>query len=112
MSAPAAPAAGPDAPDEPVGPPLIVLGLGFASLVASLALAVSSGTQVHVGGYILGALVPILVIGAFRRLDLTRRKSPYYVARGAVRLMILGLAVGAVLAAVLHVWPIATELAK
>jgi hypothetical protein len=110
MTAPAAPPGG--APEQAVGPPLVILALGFASLLASFALAVASGTKAHWSGYVLGGLVPILVIGAFRRLDLARRKSPYYVARSFVRVAILVLMIGAVLAAVLHLWPIATELAQ
>jgi hypothetical protein len=97
---------------DPVGPPVVFLILGFASMLASLALGVVGGRQAHVGGYVLGALFPILIIGVFRRLDLARRRSPYYVPQGLVGLLVTVLGVGAVALAAVHIWAIATDLAS
>ena len=97
---------------DPVGPPVVFLILGFASVVASAALALVGGRQAHIGGYILGSLVPILIIGVFRRLDLARRRSPFYVPQSLVSLIVPVLAVAAVALAAVHIWAIATELAS
>ena len=95
-----------------VGPPLLLVGLGFASVIASLPLIALDGIPTHILGYLTGALIPILVIGLVRRVDLARRRSPYYVPSNALRPALLVLAVAAIVAALLHVWPIATELAS
>ncbi|HRW36273.1 MAG: hypothetical protein KDB04_03595 [Acidimicrobiales bacterium] len=95
-----------------VGPPMLIVGLGFASAVASLALVVTDALALHVAGYLVGSVVPILVVGLARRIDLDRRRSPYYQPNGLFRMGLLALAVAAVVAAALHVWPIATELAS
>ncbi len=95
-----------------IGPPVLLLLLAFASVLVSLPLIVLDGAPAHVVGYVTGALVPILLIGFFRRVDLDRRRSPGYRARGFVRPTLAVLAVSAVVAAGLHVWPIATELAS
>ena len=97
---------------QQVGPPMLILGLGFASALASLALAGADDVAVHVAGYLIGAMVPILVVGISRRIDLDRRRSPYYAANGLFRLGLGVLAVVAMVAALLHIWPIATELAS
>ena len=91
---------------------MLILGLGFASALASLVLVPSDQRNVHVAGYLIGALIPILVVGFARRSDLDRRRSPYYQANGLFRLGLVALAVIALLAAALHVWPIATDLAS
>lgn len=94
-----------------VGPPLLLAGLGFASVLVSLPLIGLDGIPAHVIGYVTGSLIPILVIGFVRRIDLARRASPYYEAHRLLRPALAVLAVIALLAAVAHVWPIATELA-
>lgn len=94
-----------------VGPPMLILGLGFASALASLPLMASDELSVHVVGYLVGAMVPILVIGIARRIDLDRRRSPHYQANGIFQVGLVVLAVVAMVAALLNVWPIATELA-
>lgn len=97
---------------EAVGPPLLILGLGFVSVLVSLLLVGAEGIPTHVVGYTIGGLVPILLIGIVRRTDLGRRRSPRYVARGFFSPALLALAVCAMIAAGLHIWPIATELAS
>lgn len=95
-----------------VGPPLLFVALGFASVLVSLPLVSVEGVPAHVVGYVTGALIPILMIGIVRRVDLDRRRSPYYVPRGFLRPALVVLAIAAVLAAGVHVWSIATELAS
>lgn len=97
---------------SPVGPPLLLVALGYASILASLPLLTANGIPVHVVGYVTGALIPIMMIGFVRRVDLARRRSPYYVPKGWLRPALVVLAVAAIVAAGLHVWPIATELAS
>ncbi|MBX3312766.1 MAG: hypothetical protein KF906_00470 [Actinobacteria bacterium] len=95
-----------------VGPPILLLGLGFASVLVSVPLIPADSNLLHVLGYVTGALVPILVIGLVRRSDIERRRSPFY---EPVRLFAPALAVLAVLAVIaagLHVWPVATGLAS
>lgn len=98
--------------DVTVGPPLVILALGFASVLVSLPLIVSEGVVPHVLGYVTGGLVPILVIGLVRRIDLDRRRSPDYRSVGFLRPALAALAVLALIAALLHIWPLATELAS
>ena len=97
---------------EKVGPPLLILGLGYASVLVSLPLIAFGSIPAHVVGYVTGALIPILVIGFVRRIDLDRRRSAYYQASRFLSPAIAVLGVAAVVAAGLHVWPIATELAS
>lgn len=104
----AAPKAGP----AKVGPPLLLVALGYASVLVSLPLIAVDGVPAHVIGYVTGALIPILIIGIVRRVDLDRRRSPYYVPRGLLRPALVTLAAVALVAALLHIWPIATELAS
>ncbi len=100
------------AASAPTGPPLLILVLGFASVLASLPLLSAEGIPIHVLGYVTGALIPILVVGLVRRIDLERRRNPRYLPRSFVRPALAVLAVAALVAAGLHVWPIATELAR
>lgn len=85
---------------------------GYASVAASLTLLGADGIPAHVVGYIAGALVPILVLGVVRRVDLERRRNPSYVASSIFPPLLVLLAVLALVAAGLHIWPIATELAS
>lgn len=94
------------------GPPLLLVALGYVSVLVSLPLIGFDGIGTHVVGYVTGALIPILIIGLVRRVDLKRRRSPYYVANKLLRPALVVLAVLAIVAAGLHVWPIATELAS
>jgi len=95
-----------------VGPPLLLVALGYVSVLASLPLLSADGIPAHIVGYVAGALIPILLIGFVRRVDLSRRRSPYYVPKAWLQPAIVVLAVLAIVAAGLHVWPIATELAS
>lgn len=104
--------AAPATDTSPVGPPLLLVALGYASVLVSLPLIVVDGIPAHVIGYITGVLIPILLIGIVRRVDLSRRRSPYYVARSLLQPALVALAAAALVAAALHVWPIATELAS
>ncbi len=93
-----------------VGPPLLLVALGYASVLASLPLIGADGIVAQAVGYVTGALIPILVIGLVRRVDLGRRRSPYYVPKTWLQSALVVLAVLAIVAAGLAVWPIATEL--
>lgn len=95
-----------------VGPPLLLVALGFASVLVSLPLITLEGIPSHVVGYVTGALIPIFIIGLVRRVDLARRRSPYYVPKAVLQPALVVLAIAAVVAAGLAVWPIATELAS
>lgn len=95
-----------------VGPPLLILGLGFASVLVSLPLIAFDSIPPHAVGYVTGSVIPVLVIGLVRRIDLDRRRSPYYVAKRIFPPAMVALALAAIVAAGLHVWPIATELAS
>lgn len=101
-----------EAVPRPVGPPLLILALGFASILGSLPLLAADGIPAHALGYVAGSLIPILVVGVVRRADLDRRRSPHYVGRGVVAPALVVLAIAGLVAAALHVWPIATELAS
>lgn len=95
-----------------VGPPLLLVALGFASVLISLPLISFDGIPTHAVGYVTGSVIPILVIGFVRRIDLDRRRSPYYQPNKLLQPALVVLAVAAIVAAGLHVWPIATELAS
>lgn len=97
---------------DTVGPPLLILALGFLSVIVSLPLVAATGKASHVVGYLVGALVPIVVIGLARRSDLDRRRSIGYRSVGFFRPALAVLAVLAIVAAGLHIWPLATELAS
>ncbi|MCB0971852.1 MAG: hypothetical protein KDA97_10135 [Acidimicrobiales bacterium] len=91
---------------------MLLLGLGYLSVLVSLPLVLMDGIPSHLLGYGTGSLIPILVIGFVRRVDLDRRQSPFYEANRLMGPAIAVLAVVALVAAGLHVWPIATELAS
>lgn len=96
-----------------VGPPLLILALGFASVAAGVLLAVTGTTTIdHLIGYMVGSVIPLLIIGVFRRTDLQRRRSPYYVDSTLVRPALVVLAAAALVLAALNIWPIATDLAS
>ena len=94
------------------GPPVVFLLLGLLSVLASIFLLVHGGFAANVLGYVLASVLPILSVGLFRHFDLDRRISPYYVPSQLVRYLIpIVLALG-LIAAVLHTWSIATEIAS
>src|SRR3954468_1593951 len=71
---------------DPVGPPMVILGAGFALGAASILLLLAGGGSVlHLVGYLTGSVIPVLLIGVFRRSDLDRRRSPYYASNRFVR---------------------------
>lgn len=94
-----------------VGPPLLILALGFASVAVSLPLLSAEGITPHVVGYLTGGLLPILVVGLVRRIDLDRRRNHRYEAKALLSPALVVLLVAAMVMAGLHIWPIATELA-
>lgn len=94
-----------------MGPPLLILGLGFAAVAVSLPLVSADGITAHAVGYLIGGLLPILVVGLVRRIDLDRRRNHRYQAKGYLPLALVVLLVAAMVTAGLHIWPIATELA-
>lgn len=91
---------------------MLVLALGYLSLLVSMVLVPLEAVAAHVLGYVTGSLVPILVTGVARRIDLDRRRSPYYTPHRLFGPALVVLAVLAVAAAGLHVWPLATGLAS
>jgi hypothetical protein len=91
---------------------MLTLALGFAAVLVSLPLIALEGVPTHVAGYLIGSLVPILVLGFVRRSDLERRQNPRYAPNRLYGPAIGVLAVAAVVVAGLHVWPIATEWAS
>lgn len=95
-----------------VGPPILLLVGALASLLVSFLLVPSNGIPLHVVGYVTGALVPILLVGLIRRVDLGRRRSAHYLASPLVQPGEAVVLVGSLAAALLHMWPIATELAR
>lgn len=99
------------AADARTGPPLLVLALGYLSVAASIPSIGGDGIPLHVVGYVIGGLLPILVVGLVRRIDLDRRRSAGYRPQALVGPALVLLAVVGVAAAGLHIWPIATELA-
>jgi hypothetical protein len=94
------------------GPPLTILLLGFASVIASFGLLSVGGTNAHIIGYLVGSVTPLLLIGFFRRTDLARRRNPYYVPSRFVRPGLILLAISTMILAGAHVWPIATDVAS
>lgn len=95
-----------------VGPPIPLLAAALASLLVSILLVPSDGIALHVVGYATGALVPILLVGLIRRVDLDRRRSAHYLASPLVQPGQAVVLVGSLVVALLHMWPIATELAR
>ena len=97
---------------DAVGPPLLILGLGYASVAVGLVLVSAEGVGAHLVGYVTGSLLPILVVGIVRQSDLDRRRSPRYQPRSILRPAMGVLVLAALVVAALHVWPIATEWAS
>lgn len=105
-------AAGSPTPTETVGPPLLLLGVGYLCVAVGLLQVGADGVGRHLLGYVVGAVVPILLVGIVRHTDLDRRRSPHYAGSTLLRPGLILLAVAALVVAALHVWPIATEWAS
>lgn len=95
----------------PAGPPLAIVVAGFVAVLAASPLLLADGSGLHALGYLLGAVVPIALVGVARRVDVGRRRSSRYRPRRAFAVGLGLLALAASASAGLHVWPIATELA-
>lgn len=104
--------AAPRTSPETVGPPLLLLGIGYLCVAVGLLQVGADGVGRHLLGYVVGAVVPILLVGIVRHTDLDRRRSPNYAGRALLRPGLVLLVVAALVVAALHVWPIATEWAS
>jgi len=105
---------GPAEPVVPtVGPPLVILLVGVLCVVLSIALLVAdAGAAGNIAGYLLAALGPILAVGLFRKSDLTRRISPYYVPVDLISFLVPAMLVLGTIAVIAHTWQIANRVAS
>ncbi|HMJ75800.1 MAG TPA: hypothetical protein VK507_07500 [Iamia sp.] len=94
------------------GPPVLVLVLAGLCVVTSAALVPLDDLGTHVLGYVAASVLAIVLVGLFRRFDLTRRLAPGYRARPGVGRLVTVLLLAAFAVAAVHVWAIATELAS
>ena len=94
-----------------IGPPIVFLAVAGLSVAASAALLVSEEVRADVARYVLGAMLPSLCGGVFRRADLARRSEPGYVARPLVEKAMPFLLLIAIVVTALHTWAIATDIA-
>lgn len=95
-----------------IGPPIPLLVLALAAVGLSAALLGLHGLAAHGTGYVLGSVVTILLVGMFHRIDLQRRKLPWYLPRGALSRYAGVIAALGVIISAFHTWSIATQLAK
>ena len=94
------------------GPPVLFLLTAALCVVAGAALAPLDDFGAHVLGYVAASVLAIVLVGLFRRVDLTRRLAPGYHARAGVGRIVTVLLLAAFAVAAVHVWAIATELAS
>ena len=94
------------------GPPVLILALAALCVATSGVLITQDAMTAHVLGYVVASILAILLVGMFRRFDLSRRREPGYRPQPNVgRLATVVLLAGFVVAG-FHVWSIATELAS
>ena len=94
------------------GPPVLILALAALCVVTAAALITQDDMTAHVLGYVVASVLAIVLVGIFRRFDLSRRRAPGYHPRpGVGRVATVVLLAGFVVAG-FHVWSIATELAS
>ena len=88
-----------------------LVGAGVAQLAAALLFAVP-GTQKHLGGYALAALISATLVASFWLFDTRARTSRSYVERPILRHASAALLVSGIALAALHVWFYASEIAR
>jgi hypothetical protein len=94
------------------GPPVMILALAALCVATAAALVPQDEMVAHVLGYVVASVLAIVLVGIFRRFDLSRRRAPGYHPRpGVGRLATVVLLAGFVVAG-FHVWSIATEWAS
>jgi UPF0716 family protein affecting phage T7 exclusion len=101
-----------DAGIDGVRPPASLLVVAACCVGASAALLALPGLLTHVVGYVLGSVVAIALVGLYRRTDVQRRQHALYLPRASLTRYAGVIAALGVVAAALHTWSIATELAK
>lgn len=96
------------------GPPFMFLGLAALCVAVGGALIPTPQAELgaHVIGYLTATVLAIVLVGLFRRFDLSRRLTPGYRPRPISGRLIPVLLVVAFAVAAVHVWAIATELAS
>ncbi|HEX7131061.1 MAG TPA: hypothetical protein VF228_00715 [Iamia sp.] len=94
------------------GPPLLILGLAALCVGTGAALVGQEELSAHVLGYLTASVLAIVLVGLFRRFDLSRRLTPGYRARRGVGRVATALLLVAFVVSGIHVWAIATELAS
>lgn len=94
------------------GPPVLFLLLAAAGLAVAVALSVVGGVGANIGGYVSSSILTVVLVGLYRRVDLTRRLRAGYQARPGVARVIPLLLVAAFALAGVHVWSLATEWAS
>jgi len=92
------------------GPPVLFLLLAGLCVVTGAALVPIDDFGAHVLGYVTASVLAIVLVGLFRRFDLTRRLAPGYRTRAGVGRLVTVLLLAAFAVAAVHVWAIATEL--
>jgi hypothetical protein len=95
-----------------VRPPMRLLLAAAASVLACAALLLPASMIANVLGYLLGTLMTTSLVAAFRVVDQRRRLDARYSPRRRVGAIASLLLVAGLAAAFLHVWAIATEIAK
>jgi hypothetical protein len=103
---------GPDEPIVPERPPFLVLAGAVAAVAVAAALVPSDGIPLHLVAYALASLVAIGLVGAFKRIDATRRQSTLYSPVPWADRVPTVVAVLAVVVAAVNVWIVATDLSS
>jgi hypothetical protein len=100
------------AADDRTGPPLLFLVLAALCVATGAGLVGQDELGAHVLGYLTASVLAIVLVGLFRRFDLSRRLAPGYRARRGVGRIVTVVMLAAFVVAGVHVWAIATELAS
>ncbi len=98
--------------DERTGPPVLFLVLAGLCVATGVGLLGQDDQGAHVLGYVTASVLSIVLIGLFRRFDLSRRLTPGYVPRPGMGRVVSILLIAGFAVAGVHVWAIATELAS
>lgn len=100
------------AADDRTGPPVLFLALAALCVVTGAALVPMDELSFHVVGYLTSSVLAIVLVGLFRRFDLSRRLVPGYRARRGLGRLVTVVLLAAFVVASFHVWSIATEQAS